>query len=63
MALKNAGMMEERKTTNGTFQISVRAMNNYGFQSEWYESITVTMPNKTQLHVTLRYHEHDSTVH
>lgn len=37
-------------TTNGAFQISVKAMNTYGFQSEWSEPITVTMPKSKQTH-------------
>lgn len=40
---------EECQTThtweqNGTIEIKVKAMDNHGFQSEWSEPLTVTMP-------------------
>ncbi len=31
---------------NGTFQIRVKAMDNYGFQSDWSDPLTVTMPKQ-----------------
>jgi parallel beta-helix repeat protein len=32
-------------STNGTYQISVKAMDTHGFQSDWSEPLSVTMPS------------------
>jgi len=36
-------------TLNGTYHISVIAMDNHGFQSDWSDPLTVTMPKKTTM--------------
>lgn len=37
--------------TNGTYSIAVKAMDNHGFESEWSDPLTITMPySKPVLH-------------
>ena len=39
--------------TNGTFQVSVKAMDNQGFQSEWSQPTTVNMPKTKQTSISI----------
>lgn len=44
---------------NGTFQIRVKAMDNFGFQSEWSDPLTITMPKQQRFLFSFQnFHTH-----
>lgn len=49
--------IEHSWSTEGTYLIKVKAMDNYGFQSDWSESLSISMPKqKNIIHQIILHH-------